>query len=86
MTGGASAPHPSASAVESPDWAALARMGLYPPPPLLCVGVKAGLDATIGFVAAATGGAPAEYFEPDASATFCMIPSGVRSRSDLAVI
>jgi hypothetical protein len=74
--------------VESPDGATRARIGLYPPPPLLCVGVKAGFEVTDGFVAAATSGGalPAEYFDPEASATFCMIPSGVKSRSDLAVI
>lgn len=39
-------------------------------------------------MAAATGGGASllEYFEPEASATFCIIPSGVRSRSERAVI
>lgn len=55
--------------------------------PELCVGVNAGFEATDGFVAAATGGAsPLEYFEPEASATFWVILSGLRSRSDRAVI
>jgi len=56
--------------------------------PELCVGVKAGFEATAGFVEAATGGGASllEYFEPEASATFWMMPSGVRSRSDRAVI
>lgn len=55
---------------------------------LLCVGVNTGFDATTGFGAAvgATGVLPAEYFEPEASATFWIMPSGVRSRSDRAVI
>lgn len=52
------------------------------------VGLKAGLEA-VG------GGGPeevlggllgAEYFAPEASATFCTMPSGVRSRSERAVI
>ena len=54
----------------------------------LCVGVNAAFEAIDGFVAAATGGGALllEYFDPDASATFWTIPSGVRSLSDLAVI
>ena len=51
------------------------------------MGLNTGLDATAGFGAAAGAAEalPAEYFEPDASATFWTIPSGVRSRSDRAV-
>ncbi len=62
--------------------------GLNPPTPLLLtVGVKAGFeDATARWLFALVLEIPAEYFEPDASATFCIIPSGVKSRSERAVI
>lgn len=89
MTGGASWPHPSSSTLPSLGWPALcldAPKGLKPaPPPLLRVGVKAGLDDTGGGGPDDAVGAP-EYLEPDASDTFCTMPSGVRSRSDRAVI
>jgi hypothetical protein len=62
--------------------------GLYDEPVPLCVGVNTGFDGTTGF--GATAGAdealPAEYLAPEASATFRAILSGVRSRSDRAVI
>ena len=49
--------------------------------------MKAGFEDTGGAGPAAGAGAlPTEYFEPDASATFWTMPSGVRSRSDRAVI
>lgn len=63
-------------------------MDEYPPPPELCVGENTSLDATEGVVTAPVeevSKSPAEYLEPEESATFRMIPSGVRSRSDLAV-
>ena len=49
----------------------LAR-GLNPvPPPLLCVGVKAGFEAATGGGALAVGALdPAEYFAPEASEIF----------------
>ncbi len=49
--------------------------------------MKAGFDETAGFVAPPIEGVSvlAEYLEPDESAIFWMIPSGVKSRSDLAV-
>jgi hypothetical protein len=52
------------------------------------VGLKAGLEVTGGGGPDDGGGAalPAEYLAPDASATFCTMLSGVRSRSDRAVI
>lgn len=87
MTGGASAPHPSSSTGSS--FLVFRSLDARPPPvPLDCVGVKAGFDATGGLVLVATGGGalPAEYLEPEESATFCIIPSGVKSRSDRAVI
>jgi hypothetical protein len=62
---------------------------VYPKfPLLLCVGVKAGFADIAGFVDVATGGgaSPAEYLEPEESATFFMMPSGVRSLSERAVI
>jgi hypothetical protein len=89
VTCGASAPHPSSSTGPDDGAArALAPRGLKPEPPLPeIVGVKTGLEEM-------GGGGPSdfgielapEYFEPEASATFCTIASGVRSRSDLAVI
>ena len=50
--------------------------------------VLAGLEAVGGGGPLDSGGAelPAEYFAPEASATFWTMPSGVRSRSDRAVI
>lgn len=88
MIGGASAPQPSSSAFAS--FCVLARVlanGLKPPDTPERVGLKTGFEATGG------GGppcalveAPPEYFAPDASATFCTMLSGVRSRSDRAVI
>lgn len=89
MIGGASAPHPSASTfplcwVLDLDPA----KGLKPPTPPDLVGLKAGLEATGG--AGPEDGVEAalleEYFAPEASATFFTMPSGVRSRSDRAVI
>lgn len=82
VTGGASAPHPSASTLASDLLVALDGI------PELCVGVKTGLEAIEGLVAAATGGGASllEYFAPEASATFRMMLSGVRSRSERAVI
>ena len=62
-------------------------MNPVPPPPIR-VGVNTGLDEVGGGGPpedeAGNAGPPA-YFEPEASATFCTMPSGVRSRSDLAV-
>lgn len=89
VTGGASAPHPSSSTFP-PFWALfdleLAK-GLNPAPAPDLVGVNAGFEATGGGGPEDGGGAlPAEYFAPEESATFCTIPSGVRSRSDRAVI
>lgn len=56
-------------------------------PPLLLVGMKAGFEeAGGGGLLDTAGPLPAEYFDPDASQTFCTIPSGVRSRSDRAII
>jgi hypothetical protein len=49
------------------------------------VGVNTGFDATAGAAVGAAEALPAEYFEPEASATFWIMPSGVRSRSDRAV-
>lgn len=62
--------------------------GLKPPPPaLLRVGVKAGLEETGGGGPLLLGSdPPPEYLEPEASDTFLMMDSGVRSRSDRAVI
>lgn len=61
--------------------------GLKEELPPVRVGVKAGFEETGGAgPVEAEGALPAEYLEPDASATFCTMPSGVRSRSDRAVI
>jgi hypothetical protein len=61
---------------------------LKPDAPPDRVGVKTGLDAGgLGGPDAAGGGAELEeYLAPEASATFCTMPSGVRSESDRAVI
>ena len=66
----------------------VAAKGLNPrAPPVLRVGVKTGFDAAGGGGPLGVAcGVPAEYFEPDASATFWTMPSGVRSRSERAVI
>ena len=57
------------------------------PPALLWVGVKAGFEDTGGRGAAAVEEElPPEYFEPEASDTFCTMDSGVKSRSERAVI
>src|SRR6266480_4034984 len=89
VTGGASAPHPSLS-VCSCGWATRDRdpRGLNGEPlPAMAVGVNTGFDEAGGLGPLADGiFPPPEYFEPEASATFCMIESGVRSRSDRAVI
>ncbi len=90
MTGGASSPQPSASTFVF--FVALGRLlaikGLKTPPlALLREGVKTGFDETGGggpLLAATIP--PPEYFEPDASDTFWTIDSGVRSRSERAVI
>lgn len=53
------------------------------------LGVNTGFVATGGFagaVAGAGGEFEEEYLAPDASETFWRIPSGVRSRSERAVI
>lgn len=70
-TGGASAPQPSSSAFGSCFVLELSK-GLKPEPPLDLVGLKAGLDAIGGGGPEEDGGGavPAEYFAPDASATF----------------
>jgi hypothetical protein len=60
--------------------------GLKPPPPPTRVGVKAGFEVTGGGGPRNPGAVAGEYFEPEESATFCIMPSGVRSRSDRAVI
>lgn len=82
MTGGASDPQPSASTLASDLREDLIGM------PEVWEGEKTGLDAMVGLVAAATGGGASllEYLEPEASATFRIMPSGVRSRSERAVI
>jgi hypothetical protein len=72
-------------------WPGLERelaKGLNPEVPDDRVGLKAGLEAVGGGGPLDGGGAelPAEYFEPEASATFWTMLSGVRSRSDRAVI
>jgi hypothetical protein len=59
--------------------------GLNPPPPIR-VGVKTGFEATGGGGACNSDIVVDEYFEPEASATFCIILSGLRSWSDRAVI
>lgn len=49
--------------------------------------MKAGFEAIEGLIEAVGGGAVAEeYFAPEASATFWIMLSGERSRSDRAVI
>lgn len=57
-------------------------------PAALCVGVKTGLEAIGGGgpLDDAVGALSPEYLEPEASSTLRMILSGVRSRSDRAVI
>ena len=87
VTSGASAPHPSASSSPLGAGARERPSGLNadPPPPTF-VGVKTGFFA-------ATGGGPLDegilappvYLAPDASDTFWMILSGVRSASERAV-
>lgn len=88
VTGGASAPQPSSSTFCCAGDAVRCAppKGLKPPPDR--AGVKTGFDATegLGPDLAGAGASPAEYFEPDESATFCTMPSGVRSRSERAVI
>jgi len=90
VTGGASAPHPSSSVLLE-SWPGRDRelaSGLKAALPPDRVGLKAGFEVMGGGpVDVFTGAAlPAEYFAPEASETFCTIPSGVRSRSDRAVI
>lgn len=60
--------------------------GLNAPAPLFCVGVNAGLEGGGGGPPEVVDGEAPEYLDPDASATFWTIDSGVRSRSDRAVI
>lgn len=62
--------------------------GLNPEdPPPTRVGVNTGLEEAGGGGPLEVGiEPPPEYLEPEASATFWMMLSGVRSRSDLAVI
>lgn len=92
MTGGASAPQPSSSTFASFGASERSRgpvKGLkrLPPPPLLRVGVKTGFEDTGGWgPLLLEDAAPAEYLEPEASDTFWTIDSGVRSRSERAVI
>lgn len=88
VTSGASSPQPSAS-VGAEGAGALDRepngLKAAEPPPTR-VGWKTGFDATGGgppLLAGAFG--PPPYFAPDASATFCVMLSGVRSRSERAV-
>jgi hypothetical protein len=52
------------------------------------VGVNAGLLATGSVLGTAVTGEARSgvYFAPEASPTFCIIPSGVRSPSERAVI
>lgn len=87
-TGGASAPQPSSSTFESFFLARELANGLKPDAAVDLVGLKTGFEATGGGGPEDGGGAalPAEYFAPDASATFWTMLSGVRSRSDRAVI
>jgi len=89
VTCGASSPQPSPSAPCVAEGCARERPpnGLKPPEPPTLLGMKTGLDATGGagpldWVVAA----PPLYFEPDESATFWTMLSGVRSLSDRAVI
>lgn len=90
VTGGASTPHPSSSTL--PSFCALLdrgpARGLNPVPAPDLVGVNAGFEVTGGGGPEEDGGGalPAEYFAPEASSTFCIMPSGVRSRSERAVI
>ena len=90
VTGGASWPQPSSSTFVSflPGRERELAKGLKPTFPDDRVGLKTGFDAVGG--GALLGGAvvelPAEYFAPEASATFWTMLSGVRSRSDRAVI
>lgn len=91
VTGGASSPQPSSSALVVCGAALALRTlsGLNPPPaaPPTRDGVKTGFDATGG------GGLDEpsepvlspEYLDPDASATFRTMPSGDRSLSVRAV-
>ena len=60
--------------------------GLKLPPPPIRVGVKTGFEVTGGGGPRDPGIVADEYFEPEASATFCIILSGLRSWSDRAVI
>jgi hypothetical protein len=61
--------------------------GLKPEFPPDRVGLNAGLDAVGGGGPEddGAGADPAEYFAPDASATFWTMLSGLRSRSERAV-
>lgn len=61
---------------------------VFDPTPPVRAGVKTGLLAIGGLGAAVTGGGSVaeEYLDPDESATFCMMPSGVRSPSERAGI
>jgi hypothetical protein len=87
VTSGASAPQPSASSLALGAGALERPRGLNPePPPPTDVGVKTGfLDATGGGPLEEGMLGPPEYFAPEASATFWMILSGVRSASERAV-
>ena len=87
MTGGASAPHPSSSTFAFGLDLELAK-GLKLEVPLERVGLKTGLEANGGGGPEDAGGGALleEYFAPEASATFLTMLSGVRSRSERAVI
>ena len=87
ITGGASAPHPSSSTFGSFALPLELANGLKPEVAVDRVGLKAGFDASGGGSEDGVGATlPAEYLAPDASATFLTMPSGVRSRSERAVI
>jgi hypothetical protein len=89
VTGGASCPQPSSSTFPPETGARdLDARGLNPdPPPPTLVGVKAGFEDNGGGGPPDEGLAPPpEYLEPEESSTFLIMASGVRSRSDRAVI
>lgn len=79
---------PARAAGAGPGAGPVAGIALGPSTPVL-FGVNTGLVATEGLEDTLTGGwasEAAEYLAPDASATFCTIPSGVKSLSERAVI
>ena len=91
VIGGASSPQPSLSTLRlfvGPCLVLEPARGLKAAAPaLLRVGVKAGFEEMGGGGAfAVPADDPPPYLEPEASETFWIIDSGVRSRSDRAVI